>query len=223
VTTEAGRTDATILVLAKEPAPGRAKTRLTPPCTPEQAATIAEAALTQTLESVLAVRDVRRVLVLDGEVGPWLPEGFDVLPQRRGDLADRLRGAFASSTGPTVLVGMDTPQITAARLRATVDALLTPDVDAVLGLTLDGGWWTIGVRNPHQDLFAGIPTSTDSTGRRQWERLHALGLRSEQVPAAVDVDDFSAARLVADLVPGSRFAGAVDEVTASLANAGWAT
>lgn len=62
-----------LLVIAKQPVPGRVKTRLVPPCTHEQAAALAEAALTDTLHTVLKVPATRRVLVLDGEPGPWLP------------------------------------------------------------------------------------------------------------------------------------------------------
>ncbi|GAB2471058.1 hypothetical protein GCM10027162_78090 [Streptomyces incanus] len=70
----------TLLVIAKEPRPGRVKTRLTPPFTPGQAAELAEAALADTLHAVAATPAARRVLVLDGAPGPWLPPGFDVVP-----------------------------------------------------------------------------------------------------------------------------------------------
>lgn len=63
----------TLLVIAKEPRPGRVKTRLTPPFSPRQAAALAEAALVDTLLAVAAAPVRRRVLVLDGTPGPWLP------------------------------------------------------------------------------------------------------------------------------------------------------
>lgn len=208
--------DATIIVLAKEPVPGRVKTRLCPPCTPEQAAAIATVALELTLRSVAAVPNVRRVVALDGRPGPWLPRGFEVVPQVAGDLGDRLAGAFAATSGPALLVGMDTPQITAPQLRALVDHVRVPHVDAILGLTLDGGWWTLGVTDARADLFTDVPMSSPSTGRHQWERLQSLGLRVHLAPAAVDVDDFASARYVADLMPRSRFAAAVHAVASSL-------
>ena len=68
----------TLLVIAKSPAPGRVKTRLTPPCTPEQAAQLAGAALSDTLAAASRTRRAaRRVLVLDGAPGAWLPRDFD--------------------------------------------------------------------------------------------------------------------------------------------------
>jgi glycosyltransferase A (GT-A) superfamily protein (DUF2064 family) len=71
------RVGPTLLVIAKSPAPGRVKTRLTPPCTPEQAARLAGAALSDTLAAAARTRRAaRRVLVLDGASGPWLPRDF---------------------------------------------------------------------------------------------------------------------------------------------------
>ncbi|POX42483.1 glycosyltransferase, partial [Streptomyces sp. Ru72] len=84
----------TLLVIAKEPVPGRVKTRLTPPYTPQEAAALAEAALTDTLNTMLQVPARRRVLVLDGARGPWLPPGFEVLPQAPGGLDERIAAAF---------------------------------------------------------------------------------------------------------------------------------
>jgi len=68
-----------VLVLAKEPRPGRVKTRLCPPCSPEEAATVAAAALADTLEAVAASGADRHILALDGRPGPWLPPGFEVV------------------------------------------------------------------------------------------------------------------------------------------------
>jgi glycosyltransferase A (GT-A) superfamily protein (DUF2064 family) len=87
--------DTTLVVIAKAPVPGRSKTRLTPPCTPQQAADLAEAALTDTLHAVLGTPAGRRVLVLEGTPGAWLPDGFEVLPQRGDGLDERLAAAFA--------------------------------------------------------------------------------------------------------------------------------
>ena len=101
-----------IAVIAKAPVAGRSKTRLTPPCTPEQAAALASAALADTLAAVAATPGARRVLVLDGAPGPWLRPGFEVLAQRGAGLAERLAAAFADIGEPALVVGMDTPQLT---------------------------------------------------------------------------------------------------------------
>ncbi len=196
-----------LLVIAKAPAPGRSKTRLCPPCTPEQAAALAEAALGDTLVAVLATPGVeRRVLVLEGAPGPWLPSGFEVIPQRGGGLDERLAAAFEDASGPAVLVGMDTPQVTPALLAGALDALGAPGVDAVLGRAVDGGFWAIGVREPDPIVFLGVPMSSSVTGEHQRARLDGLEIATVELPELRDVDRIEDAWAVAEQVPGSRFA-----------------
>jgi uncharacterized protein len=198
-----------LLVIAKAPVAGRVKTRLCPPCTHAQAAGLAEAALADTL-AACGKTGARRILVLDGRPGPWLPAGWTVIPQRGGGLAERLAHAFADAGGPALLVGMDTPQVTGAQLRAGLAAL--EEADAVFGPALDGGYWAIGLRTPDPAVFAGVPMSRVFTGAIQRARLAALGLRTVDLPALRDVDDIAAARAVAAAAPGSRFAAALAAV-----------
>lgn len=200
----------TLLVIAKEPRPGRVKTRLTPPFTPVQAAALAEAALTDTLRAVAAAPARRRVLVLDGRPGPWLPPGFEVVPQCGGGLDERLASAFARCTGPTLLVGMDTPQIT--------PDLLTPDFtdcDARFGPAEDGGFWALGLARPEPGLLRGVPMSVPETGSVQRERLAAAGLRVRELPRLRDVDTAADARAVAALAPDTAFAARLAALTHS--------
>ena len=196
----------TIIVLAKAPVPGKVKTRLCPPCDPEQAARLAEAALVDTLTAVVATPCDRRVLVLDGEPGRWLPAGFDVLRQRGGGLDERLAHAFTDVGAGGLLIGMDTPQLTPARLAASLRALRARSVDAVLGPCVDGGWWGIGLRAPDPAVFLGVPMSTPHTGAAQHSQLHQLHLRTGALPVMRDVDDFADAVAVARTAPCSRFA-----------------
>ena len=197
--------DATLLVLAKAPVPGRVKTRLCPPCSPDQAATLAEAAIVDTLAAATATPGVRPVLVLDGVPGEWVPNGLEIVPQVEGDLGARLAGAFATVDGPAVLLGMDTPQVTSGTLRAAVDALLRPGTDAVLGHTVDGGWWIIGFRSPQPSAFVGVPMSTAQTGALQANRLNELGLSVTTLAVETDVDTFADARTVARRSPTTAF------------------
>ena len=131
--------DVSLIVIAKAPLPGFAKTRLIPDLGEAGAARVAEAMPRR--HALGRRRDPARrarILVLDGEPGDWLPrvEGreFEVIPQRDGGLGDRLAGAFEDSgAAPALLVGMDTPQITASLLEASIEALCADGVDAVLG------------------------------------------------------------------------------------------
>jgi hypothetical protein len=193
-----------LLVLAKEPVPGRVKTRLTPACTAEEAATLALAALVDTLYEARIVRARRHVLVLDGSPGDWLPAGWQVVAQTGGGLDRRLAAAFDPVTGPALLVGMDTPQVRAHQIEA-----FDPDRhDAALGATEDGGYWAIGFRRPSQAAMAipGVPMSQADTGAVQLSRLRSAGLSVQCLDTLVDVDTVESAAVVAAVAPHTRFA-----------------
>lgn len=207
----------TLMVLAKAPASGRVKTRLCPPCSAGEAAELARAALADTLDAVAATPVARRVLVLRGRPGSWLPSDFEVVPQRRGGLARRLAAAFEDVGGPALLIGMDTPQVTPSLLTAAADALLSDGTDAVLGPADDGGWWALGLRRADPRAFDGVPMSQPHTGREQLARLRGLGLATRVLPGQRDVDDFDDALAVAAGAPGTRFAAAVGRFTQPLA------
>jgi rSAM/selenodomain-associated transferase 1 len=201
----------TVVVMAKEPRPGRCKTRLCPPATPAQAAALAEAALADTLAAVAGTPGVRRVLMLDGRPGRWLPPGFTVLPQRGGGLDERLAAALAdvalpAGGDPTLVIGMDTPQVTPVALSAALARLAAPGVDAVLGPATDGGWWALGLRRPDPATTLGVPMSTPGTGAAQRRRLIAMGLRVADLVELRDVDVIDDAVAVAREAPGGRFA-----------------
>jgi rSAM/selenodomain-associated transferase 1 len=202
----------TLLIIAKEPVPGRVKTRLCPPCRPDEAATLAAAAIADTLAVIAGCEAEARVVVFDGEPGAWIPAGFDVHRQVEGGLDQRLADAFSHATGPALLVGMDTPQITATLINSAARSLLTPGVDAVIGPSTDGGWWCIGLRAPDPRVFLGVEMSTARTGRRQRTRLAQLGLRTRLLPALRDVDHYEDACAVAAAAPNSRFALALSSL-----------
>jgi hypothetical protein len=198
-----------LLVIAKAPLPGRAKTRLCPPCSIEQAASLAEAALLDTLDVVARTPASRRVLVFEGDATRWRPDGFDVIAQRGDGLAQRLAAAFEDIAGPALLVGMDTPQLTERLLLDGIRALGDPRVDAVLGPALDGGYWSVGLKQPRSDAFANVPMSHPGTCAAQRIQLERLGLRVHQQASLRDVDTIEDARAVAQHAPDSRFATAL--------------
>ncbi|GHJ97910.1 glycosyl transferase [Streptomyces sp. NE5-10] len=204
----------TLLVIAKQPLPGRVKTRLTPPFTPEEAASLAEAALADTLTAAARVPAARHVLVLDGAPGPWLPPGFQVVPQVAGGLDVRLAAAFAACDGPALLLGMDTPQITPEIL---APALCWDAHDAWFGAAADGGFWALGLAVPDPALLLGVPMSRPDTGAVQHARLRAAGLRTGSLPVLCDVDTARDARYVAAEASWTRFAARHARLTASTA------
>ena len=199
---------ATIIVIAKEPRPGRSKTRLCPPLTLDEAARVAQAMLDDTLEAVAAIPNVRRVLALDGRISR--PPGWDVIPQRGGGLDERIASAFAGLSGPALLVGMDTPQLSPRLAEETLNRLADPRIDVVLGPAEDGGFWAVGLQCPEAyslgHLFHGVPMSTSHTFAAELSRLRSLGLRVATLRMLRDVDVFADAVAVAEEAPGSRFA-----------------
>jgi uncharacterized protein len=197
-----------LIVIAKAPVAGRVKTRLTPPCTPDQAASLACAALQDTLDAAaLATRADRLVLALDGTPGAWVPDAFEILAQRGGGLAERLAAAFADVGEPAFLVGMDTPQLTPALLDAGLDAVAAGG--SAFGAALDGGYWGIGLPAPDAVVFAGVPMSSSRTGIIQRAQMTLRGLHPQILPPLLDVDTFDDALAVAALAPATRFAAQV--------------
>ncbi|MGT2531450.1 TIGR04282 family arsenosugar biosynthesis glycosyltransferase [Streptomyces nojiriensis] len=193
----------TLLVIAKAPVAGRVKTRLTTQFTPQQAADLALAALQDTLVAVLATPAERRVLVLDGQPGPWIPDGIEVVPQCTGNLDVRLAAAFALAEGPSLLIGMDTPQVTPELLAPGLDFT---EADAWFGPADDGGFWALGLAGPDPALLLGVPMSVAHTGEVQRQRLTDAGLSARDLPELCDVDTPADAERVAAAAPRTRFA-----------------
>ncbi len=223
----AGTAGAFVLVVAKAPVPGRVKTRLCPPLSFDEAAAVAAAALADTLAAVAACHADRRIIALDGAPGPWLPAGFEVIPQRGGGLDERLANAWGEALfragGPGVQIGMDTPQVTAAELHgllAVVDGAASKQRRAVLAPAEDGGWWAIGFPgcgaapgrvNPGRSpdpaaVFTGVPMSTPWTGVAQERRLRRLGYDVVAGPVRRDIDTAADLLAMAAAAPATRTA-----------------
>jgi glycosyltransferase A (GT-A) superfamily protein (DUF2064 family) len=194
----------TLVIIAKECLPGRVKTRLHPDVSYAQAAELAAASLADTLAVGSELPAERRVLAFDGVVAPPNAEHYELIPQIGGGLDERLAAVFDAATGPTILVGMDTPQLRVAHL---ADLFPWPDdADFVFGPAHDGGFWCLGMREPRGELIRGVPMSHDDTGAQQLARLTATGGAIRMLPPLTDIDTIVEARAVAALAPESRFA-----------------
>ena len=219
-----------VLVLAKSPVAGLAKTRLCPPATPQQAAQIAAAALLDTLATVLAVPDAVAMTAWTGalEQAAYREEvaaavqATTMFPQSGSSLGERIAQAHDEVAvrlpGASVLqIGMDTPQLRPDDLTDALARLSAPGgPDAVLGPARDGGWWALGLRDPRQArLIESIPTSRPDTGARTLAALRDAGLRVELLSELVDVDTSAdAVALVQGGTAGARFAAEVAAVFA---------
>lgn len=214
-----------LLVITKAPVPGRSKTRLTPPCTPEQAAAIAAASVGDTLDTVRATAVDRRVVALDGDPGDLDLAGCVVVPQVEGDLGTRLAAAFADAMAgpdgdrPTLLIGMDTPQVSPDLLADCLTRLVAGGPGtAVLGVAPDGGWWALGLHSPAAaGVLPDVPMSREDTADRTREALIRSGLTVLDLPVLTDIDHFPDAVAVAARCPsGSRTRAVVAEVSAAV-------
>lgn len=205
-----------ILVVAKAPVAGLAKTRLGERIGMSAAADVAAAALLDTLAQCEAVSPDSRHVAMTGDLSQAARgteieaalQGWEVHEQRGEDFAERLVHAHVDiGPGPVVQIGMDTPQLTAELLLEAAAGLRA--YDAVLGPAEDGGWWLLALRDPADAVvLRDVPPSTPDTGTLTLAALRARGLDVGTAPTLRDVDEVSDAAVVAALAPGGRFAAA---------------
>ena len=184
--------DVALAVIAKSPAPGLVKTRLCPPCRPEEAAAIALALLADAIAVACDVPGCRPVLLLDGDAATLplqLPVPLTVFAQRGSGLDERLELAFLDLPSPAVVIAADS-DIEAADVVPLVAALATGAADAVLGPAIDGGFWAIGLGAPSHGCVRGVPMGRSHTGAAQLARLRWLGMRVHLGAVRRDVDTF---------------------------------
>ncbi|MBX7435058.1 DUF2064 domain-containing protein [Mycobacterium sp. Y57] len=216
-----------VLVVAKAPVPGLAKTRLAASLGDAAAADIAAAALLDTLDAVAGAPVAARVVAMTGDLGDAargaeirsrLSE-FTVLEQRGDDFAARLANAHADTavaTGglPVLQIGMDTPQVSAELIGRCAEALV--DRGTVLGMACDGGWWILGVTDAASaGCLRDVPMSAPDTGAVTLTALRHTGLDVELMCELADVDTIDdIAEVRRACPPGSRFARATSMVEA---------
>jgi glycosyltransferase A (GT-A) superfamily protein (DUF2064 family) len=211
-------TDVAVLVVAKAPVPGLAKTRLAATIGAEAAADVAAAALLDTLDAVAASPVSQRIVAMTGNLGIACRgteirdrlADFTVVEQRGADFAERLVNAHADAAAaagglPVLQIGMDTPQVTAELIAECAETLV--GTDAVLGMAFDGGWWVLGIAHASTaECLLGVPMSTSETGAVTLDALRCTGLSVVLLPELGDVDTVDDVAVVrAQCAPGSRF------------------
>ncbi|MGH3577435.1 MAG: TIGR04282 family arsenosugar biosynthesis glycosyltransferase [Mycobacterium sp.] len=200
-----------ILVVAKAPVPGQAKTRLAPQFGPDGAADLAAASLLDTLIAVRSTEVRDRIVALTGdltlahradEIASVLDD-FTVIPQRGSEFSERLVEAHvdaaALASAPVLQIGMDTPQVSPDVLTEAAALLSEDGIDAVLGPASDGGWWALGLSDPRMASVLGeIAMSEADTGEATLAALRRLGVVVAELPTLTDVDTPEDVVLVAE-------------------------
>lgn len=212
-----------LIIVAKEPQPGRVKTRLGATLGYGKAASLYRAFTSDTLRLAATLAHTTLALAY------WPPEGaayfqtladpgIGVFSQKGVDFGARLHNAFAmlAEQGHTrlVLIGTDSPSLPVDHIIQAFALLDDPACDVVLGPCDDGGWYLMGLRQPHQALFDHIPWSTEAVYQATCDQAGAVGLRVMTLPFWYDVDTQSdLERLYHDLVERPN---AVESVTLPL-------
>ena len=182
----------TVLIVAKAPMAGRTKTRLVPPLSHDEAAALQTAMLLDTIDACRHECD--RVALLhpagdDDALRALVPGGIECVAQGGYGLAGALSTAIETHTesGPVLIVSSDIPGIPEGAIREVFEAL-ADGCDVVFGPAADGGYWLIGMRHPHPEVFSRIPWSTPACLAVTLERCAEAGLRVHQVAEWRDVD-----------------------------------
>jgi rSAM/selenodomain-associated transferase 1 len=199
-----------LAVMTKAPKSGISKTRLIPPLSPAEAAALSACFLRDTCVNVAAISSEGSAegIVVYTPAGSedsfegLLPANFSILSQRGSSFGDRLFFAAADLLAvgyeSLCLVGADSPTLPPALLRAAVSELAHPGDRLVLGTAADGGYYLIGLKKAHRQLFADIDWSTSKVLSQTIERAADIGLEVALLPPWYDVDDAATLRQLCD-------------------------
>jgi hypothetical protein len=185
-----------VAIMAKAPRPGTVKTRLCPPLLATEAAALYRSFLLDKIAAVRELADAQPVIAYTppearAEFDGFAPD-FSLVAQEGPDLGARLHSTLAGLLGAghagAIAVDSDTPTLPGDFLQQAVQCLSRPGPDVVLGPTEDGGYYLIGVRRAHRELFEGVPWSTSAVLDVTLRRAADAGLRAVCLPSWFDVD-----------------------------------
>ena len=185
-----------VAIMAKAPQAGEVKTRLCPPLSLADAAELYRRFLLDKIEQVTTLKAASLAIAYTpAEAKAFFEEvapGFVLVQQRGADLGDRLANSLGElldrGHGGAVAIDSDTPTLPVGFLQQAVDLVTTPDIDVVLGPTQDGGYYLIGLRVMHRELFEAMAWSTSAVLSETIRRADAKGLRVACLPPWYDID-----------------------------------
>jgi rSAM/selenodomain-associated transferase 1 len=185
-----------VVIMAKVPQAGAVKTRLCPPLSPQMAEALYRAFL---LDKITQVRQLKRaspIIAYTPSEGRGFfavcASDFTLVPQQGADLGERLANSFAhlfaSGYSGVLAIDSDTPTLPGAFLQQAIDLIATPETDVVLGPSEDGGYYLIGLRTLHRELFENMAWSTAAVVPETVRRAEAKGLKLAWLPPWFDID-----------------------------------
>lgn len=184
-----------LIVVAKEPVPGKTKTRLCPPFGPESAAEFYRCLLLDTLALMERLQAADSTVAYvpataRGYFEGLVSDGFRLIAQQGADLGERLANAighhFDLGYRRVVIMNSDGPTLPLACLEEALAGLDSADI--TLGPGHDGGYYLVGMKRLHPDLFQGISWSTEQVIPQTLETCRRLGLSVHQLTEWYDVD-----------------------------------
>jgi len=184
--------------MAKAPLEGEVKTRLVPPLTAREAAALNICFLRDMAANINSIEAASGVVVYtpagsESAFAGVLPERFSFLAQRGAHLGERLCNAtddlLRQGFGSVCLINSDSPTLPRSILIRALESLATEGDRVVLGAAEDGGYYLIGLKHAHRNLFNEIAWSTSDVLARTKQRAAEIDLPVELLPPWYDVDD----------------------------------
>ena len=186
-----------LVIMAKAPIPGEVKTRLTPAISPADAAKLSACFLEDRLAEMGKLDSCERALAFTPESSKSffekLAKGrFSLLPQKGMDLGERMSNVFKEKHrlgyGGVVLIGSDSPDLPNSIVSEAFDRLLSETVDVVLGPATDGGYYLIGMKRHHPELFENISWGTEKVLSTTLETARQSAVRTACLETWSDID-----------------------------------
>ncbi|MGB5745423.1 MAG: TIGR04282 family arsenosugar biosynthesis glycosyltransferase [Desulfobacterales bacterium] len=188
-----------LVVVAKAPVPGEVKTRLVPYFSPEEAAGLFRCFLQDRIREMGQLKGIDLAVAYTPADARDLfaritSNGFKLFSQKGENLGQRLNNVFIEKLtrvyDAVSIIDSDTPDLPGSIVEQSFRILMSGEVDAVYGPCDDGGYYLVGMRRPHPELFEDIPWSTEAVLNITLKRAARLGIKTKLLPGWNDLDTF---------------------------------
>ena len=188
-----------LVVVAKEPVPGKVKTRFIPQLSPADAAGLYRCSLRDRITEISALNGVDRAIAYTPEDArdtftELSLDGFELFAQRGKGLGERLNNIFQDNLArgyqAVSIVDSDSPDLPKSIINESFGLLLSKQAEVVLGPCHDGGYYLVGLRKPYPELFRNIPWSTKNVLSTTLEKARKMGLNVRLLSRWNDLDTF---------------------------------